>query len=265
MNYTPKRWIRLGLGAALIGTAGLAACGGEGGEAGETAMTAPSGAASYAQGGEMGEGEGGEGVTAVDPAMLLPIDQRAAMISSEVTVAAALARAGEPDDAAEHLRIALGEIQPGGLSRLVEKGFDPDLIDQAEDALSGNAPPEEVEAKLVAVEANMADLQANAGGDPLELVIFLMKRCENAYRAGVSFSNEIDDPIRYQKSYGYAVSAQKAADGITSGDASRLQLELKMLVLMWPAEGPVTGDVPAPPSTFLSQVSRIGLELSTLE
>lgn len=265
MNYTPKRWIRLGLGAALIGTAGLAACGGEGGEAGEAAMTAPVDTGSHGEGGEMGEGEGGEGVAAVDPAMLLPVDQRAAMISSEVTVAAALARAGEFDDAAEHLRIALDEIKPGGLSRLVEKGFDPDLIDLAEAALASGAAPDETEAKLAAAQANIAEFQANAGGDPVEQVIFLMKRCENAYRAGVSFSNEIDDPIRYQKSYGYAVSAQKAAGRITTDDASRLQLELKMLVLMWPAEGPVTGAVPAPPSTFLSQVSRIGLELSTFE
>ncbi len=268
MNYTPKRWIRLGLGAALIGTAGLAACGGEGGEAGESgeaAMTAPGGAGSYGEGGEMGEGEGGEGVAAVDPAMLLPVDQRAAMISSEVTVAAALARTGQIEDAAKHLRIAMDDIKPGGLTRLVEKGFDPDLIESAEAALSSGAAPEEIEAKIAAAEANVAELQANAGGDPVELVVFLMKRCENAYRAGVSFSNEIEDPILYQKSYGYAVTAQEAAGRIKSADASNLQLELKLLVLMWPAEGPIAGDVPAPPSTFLSQLARIGLELSTFE
>lgn len=265
MNYTPKRWIRLGLGAALIGTAGLAACGGEGGEAGEAAMTAPGEAGAHGEGGEMGEGEGGEGVAALDPALLLPVDQRAAMISSEVTVATALARAGQQDDAAEHLRIAMDEIKPGGLTRLVEQGFDPDLIETAEAALSGDAAPEEIEAQLAAAQANVAELQANAGGDPVELVVFLMKRCENAYRAGVSFSNEIDDPILYQKSYGYAVAAQQAANRIESADASSLQLELKMLVLMWPSAGPIEGDLPAPPSTFLSQVSRIGLELSTFE
>ena len=265
MTYTPKRWIRLGLGAALIGTAGLAACGGEGGEAGEAAQTAPGIAGAYGEGGEAGEGEGGEGAAVLDPALLLPVDQRAAMIASEVTVAAALARTGQLEDAATHLGIALDDIKPGGMARLVEKGFDPDLIEAAQSALSGGAAPEEIEAQLAAAEANVAELQANAGGDPVELVIFLMKRCENAYRAGVSFSNEVDDPVLYQKSYGYAVTAQKAADRIESGDASRLQLELKMLVLMWPAEGPVAGDVPAPPSTFLSQLARIGLELSTFE
>jgi hypothetical protein len=268
MNYTPKRWIRLGLGAALLGTAGLAACGGEGGEAGEAAMTVPGEAGAYGEGGEMGEGEGGEGgegVAALDPALLLPVDQRAAMISSEVTVATALARAGQLDDASEHLRIAMDEIKPGGLTRLVEQGFDPDLIETAEAALSSGAAPDDIEAQLAAVQANVAELQANAGGDPVELVVFLMKRCENTYRAGVSFSNEIDDPILYQKSYGYAVVAQEAAGRIESADASSLQLELKMLVLMWPSAGPIAGDLPAPPSTFLSQVSRIGLELSTFE
>lgn len=263
MNYTPKRWIRLGLGAALIGTAGLAACGGEGGEAGEAAMTAPG---AVGEAGEMGEGEGGEGAVApLDPALLVPVDQRAAMIASQVTTGAALARAGESDAAAEHLRLAISEIKPGGLSRLVEKGLDPDLFDAASDALTDGADPVDVETALVAVETNVDELQANAGGDTVELIIFLMKRCENAYRSGVTYSNEIDNPVTYQKAYGYAVTAQELAGQLESEEASGLQLELKMLVLMWPAEGPVSGDVPAPPSTFLSQLSRIGLELSTLE
>jgi hypothetical protein len=262
MNYKPKRWIRLGLGAALIGTAGLAACGGEGGEGGEAALTAPGEAG---ESGEMGEGEGGEGAAVVEPALLVPVDQRAAMIASQTAVAAALARAGENDAAAEHLRRAITEIKPGGLSRLVGKGLDPDLFDKAAESLASGGAPEEAGAALAAVEANADELQANAGGDTVELIVFLMKRCENAYRSGVTFSNEIDNPLSYQKAYGYAVTAQELAGSLDPEEASGLQLELKMLVMMWPAEGPVAGDLPAPPSTFLSQLSRVGLELSALE
>lgn len=267
MTYTPKRWIRLGLGAALLGTAGLSACGGEGGETGETAIASPAGAAQSGEmAGEMGEGEGGEGAVApLDPALLVPVDQRAAMIASEAAVGAALSRAGERDAAAGHFRLAISEIKPGGLSRLVEKGLDPDLFDAAAEALEDGAGPLETETAVAAVETNVDELQANAGGDTVELIIFLMKRCENAYRSGVTFSNEIDNPVAYQKAWGYAVTAQELANKLDPEEAGGLQLELKMLVLMWPAEGPVSGDVPAPPSTFLSQLSRIGLELSTLE
>lgn len=261
MNNTPKRWRRPGLAAALIGMAGLAACGGERGEVRETALAAPDEAAVARESGE----EGGESAAALDPALLMPVDQRAAMIASEVTVAAALARAGESDAAAEHLHLAISEIKPGGLSRLVERGFDPDLFDAAGELLAAGAAPEEVEPALIAIEANTAELQANAGGDTIELIIFLMKRCENAYRSGVTFSNEIDNPVLYQKAYGYAVTAQKLAESLDSAEASGLQLELKMLVLMWPSVGPISGALPAPPSTFLSQLSRIGQELSAFE
>ncbi|MBD3769664.1 MAG: hypothetical protein IE925_05895 [Rhodobacterales bacterium] len=268
MNYTPKRWIRLGLGAALIGTAGLAACGGEGGEAGETgaaALSAPGGAAASGEGGEMGEGEGGEGVTALDPALLLPIDERAVLISSQVAAAGALARMGQTSDAAEHLRLAVSEIKPGGLSRLVENGFDPDLFETAADKLASGAPPEEAEAGLVAVEANAAALEETAAGEPVPLIALLIKRCQNAYQSGVSLNNQIEDPIAYQDAYGYAVTAQRLAGTLEGEDASGLQLELRMLVLMWPAEGPVSGDLPAPPMTFLSQLSRVQQELSALQ
>ncbi len=114
----------------------------------------------------MGEGEGGEGVTALDPALLLPIDERAVLISSQVAAAGALARMGQTSDAAEHLRLAVSEIKPGGLSRLVENGFDPDLFETAADKLASGAPPEEAEAGLVAVEANAAALEETAAGSP---------------------------------------------------------------------------------------------------
>lgn len=260
MTYTPKRWIRLGLGAALLGTASLAACSGEGGEAGETGASGPA-----ATQGEAGEGEGGEGQAALDPAVLLPVDVRAALMAGHVAAGTALARAGEPADAAAHLSLALSEVKPGGMARLVADGLEPDLFDAAADALDDGAPAEEVEAKLAAVEANISLLQANAAGDPKEVLTFLAKRCLATYRQGVSLDNLIEDPISFQTAYGYAVVARDLAAGLESEDASGVRLELELLVRMWPDEGPVTGPPPAPLMTFAAQVSRVELELSSLQ
>ena len=261
MTQTPKRRIGPGIGAVLFGFAGLAACGGE---VPAAVRTEPDGAL-QAGASDEGRPEPDGGVVALDPALLLPVDERAVLISSHVTVAAALARAGQNSDAVQHLRLAISEIKPGGLTRLVENGFDPDLIDTTAAALDSGAAPEDVEAQLVAIESNVAALREKAGGDPVPLIRLLVEHCQNAYRAGVSLDNQVADPIEYQDAYGYAITAQELAGTLDSGDAGGLQLELKMLALMWPAIGPVSGDLPAPPMTFLAQVSRVESELSTLQ
>lgn len=260
MTYTPKRWIRLGLGAALLGTASLAACGGEGGEAGETGAVAAPGEA-----GESGEGEGGEGVSALDPALLLPVDQRAVLIAGEVATGAALARAGESAAAAGHFRLAIGDVEPGGLTRLVEAGLDPHLFDAAAGALDDGSSYEDIDAKVAAVEANVSLLRANAGGDAKSLIGYLARRCLKAYREGVSLDNLIEDPVKYQAAYGYAVVARDLADTLDADAASGVKLELELLVRMWPGVGPVSGDAPAPVMNFASQISRVELELSSIE
>ncbi len=204
MTYTAKRWIRLGLGAALLGTAGLSACGGEGGETGETAIASPAGAAqSGDMAGEMGEGEGGEGAVApLDPALLVPVDQRAAMIASEAAVGAALSRAGERDAAAEHFRLAISEIKPGGLSRLVEKGLDPDLFDAAAEALEDGAGPLETETAVAAksledvrqafsaMSAPLAGAIKRFGGNDTELYL---QHCPMAFNnAGGDWLSDVE-------------------------------------------------------------------------
>lgn len=255
MTDTPMRRIRLGLGAALLASGILVACG-EG---------APAGPA----GGTQGPGEAGqaEPVKALDPALLLPIDERSVLMAGQVAVGVALAQAGSSQDAAEHLRLAISEVKPGGLTRLVESGLDPDLFEAAATALESEAPVDEVDAKLEAVEGNISLLRANAGGDPATLIGYLTKHCYNTYRDGVSLDNTIERPLQYQEAYGYAVVARDLSDSLDAdtGDASGLKLELELLVRMWPDEGPVAGDVPAPVMTLASQINRVELELSALQ
>lgn len=257
MTLSRANWIRIGLSAAFLGAAGLTACDEAVGGA-RAPSVARTGSITAADAADTGE-------TPQDLAMLMPLEDRAVLIASQVAAGTQLARSGEAEDAAAHLRLAISEVKPGGLTRLVESGLDPDLFEAAAAALTSDAPPETVEAKLVAVEENTSFLRANAGGNVPELIALLIKRCQKAYEAGVSLNNRIEDPIAYQNAYGYASVAQDLAAGLASDDASALQLELKLLVLMWPANGPVSGDVPAPPMTFLSQVSRVETKLSAIQ
>ena len=155
MTYTPKRWISLGLGAALLGTAGLAACGGEGGEAGETGETGDSAVhgeageagahtethaestapeAAYAgEGGEMGEGEGGEGegggvVSTAGGVRVLPVEKRVAFMSGHVEAGLALYRAGFPEMAAKHLMHPVSETHSEERAGIDAFGFEQDLF-----------------------------------------------------------------------------------------------------------------------------------------
>lgn len=251
MSCMTKRLFRLGLGAAILG---LAACGGEGAPAGERSPAPVAG--------DAGEGEA---VKALDPALLLPVDERSALMAGQVAVGVALAHSGSSQDAAGHLRLAISEVKPGGLTRLIENGLDPDLFEAAATALETGAPVDEVEAKLEAVEGNISLLRANAGGDPVALIGYLTKHCYNAYRDGVSLDNTIDRPSQYQEAYGYAVVARDLSDDLDSNVASGVQLELELLVRMWPDEGPIAGDVPAPVMNVASQINRVELELSALQ
>lgn len=269
MNYTPKRWVRLGLGAALLGTASLAACGGEGGEGGEAgehgataAAHGEAGESGEGEGGESGEGEGGEGVVALDPALLLPIDERAALMSGHVSSAMALAAAGASEDAAAQLRMAIDEVKPGGMTRLVENGLDPDAFEAAAAALEAGEP---ADAALAEVTEDMSTLRERAAGDPVHLVAYLAKHCLRAYRDGVSLDNQVANLAEYQAAYGYAVQARELASTLPADKAGDLQLELELLVRMWPSGGPLAGSAPAPLMTFAGQVSRVELELSTLQ
>lgn len=257
MTYAPKLWIRLGLGAVLFGTASLAACGGEPGEA---ARPRPEGPIAETVG--PGDEEAEQGEAALDPALLLPVEERVALISGRVAAADALARSGAVQDAATQLRLAITDIKPGGLPRLQKEGFDPVLLESAAGRLESG---ELAEAELQAVDEHMQALRQAAGGDAKALVSYLIRHCGRTYKNAVSFNNEIVDNSLYQESYGYAVMAREYSDRIDSDDAGDLRLELELLVRMWPQEGPLAGTLPAPLMNFASQISRIELALSTLQ
>ncbi len=277
MSFTPKRWTHLGLGLAMLGTASLAACGGEDGErslsteveagkAGEAGEHGEAGeAGEHGEAGEAGEqgeagesGEAGEQGEGGGPVLSLP--KRLAFMSGHVEAGLALYRAGYAEQAAKHLLHPVSETHASEREGLAGLGFEPDIFEAVSEALKAGKSAAEVEPQLVAAEANLGAMAQAAGGNKVELIEYLLDTIVEEYTIGVS-EDRIVDIGEFQDAYGFAVVARSYADDL-SGDASEvLRAELDSLISLWP-EGPVSTNTPASVSAVSSQVSLIRLELS---
>ena len=265
MTYTPKRWIGLGLGAALLGTTGLVACGGPGSDAASpdapvATVTAPPASSA----GEGGEGGGESGAMAGHADMqTLPVDKRIAFMSGHVAAGLALYRAGAPDQAARHLLHPVSETHAAERAGIDALGFDGPLFVKLSEDLAAGKSAEEVEPELAAADANIKLLQENANGDPIGQIDFLMDTCIDEYKIGV-VNGVIDNAGEYQDAYGFSVVARDIAKRLGTPESEPLLMELELLVRMWPANGPLADSIPAPVSEIAAQVSRVKLELSDL-
>ena len=126
MTYTPKRWIGLGLGAALLGSTALVGCGGLNDGPVKADPPAPKLAdAPASMAGEGGEG-GGEGGAMAGHADMqaLPVDKRIAFMSGHVAAGLALYRAGAPEQAARHLLHPVSETHAAERAGIDALGFD---------------------------------------------------------------------------------------------------------------------------------------------
>jgi len=257
MTYTPKRWIGLGLGAALLGSA---ACGGPGDAPVKADPPAPK-LADAPEGGE-GGGEGGAMAGHADM-QTLPVDKRVAFMSGHVAAGLALYRAGAPDQAARHLLHPVSETHAAERAGIDALGFDAAIFENVSAALDAGKSADEIAPQLDAAEANISLLQQNANGDPVGQIDFLMDTCLEEYTIGV-VNGVIDNAGEYQDAYGFSVVARDIAKRLGTPESEPLVLELELLVRMWPSEGPLADSIPAPVSEIAAQVSRVKLELSGL-
>lgn len=257
MNFLPKRWIGLGLGAALLGVAGLAACGGE--------QAAPPVAADHGAHVLASGGEDGEGATASieTPMQRLSADKRLALLSGHVVTGLTLYRAGDPGEAAHHLKHPVAEEHADEQAGLDEFGFKPDVFRQVLAELEAGRPASEIEPLLAEAETNLTEMRAAAGGDPKSQIEFLMKSLADRYDAGVDTST-IVSLGDYQDAYGFAVVARDVAAAQDPAFYGPLKLELDLLVLMWPRKGPVSTSLPPPEFQMAEQLARVKLALATL-
>lgn len=256
MKLRMKTWAKLGLSTALASGA-VAACSQT---SPDEPLTADAPPVAAAEAGESGEGEGGEAGHGMDT---LPVEKRVAFMSGHVEAGLALFRAGAPEQAAKHLLHPVSEtheVERAGIDAL---GFDQDIFLQVSQALEDGRPADEIEPQLAAAEANMALMQQNAGGDPVDVIGYLMDTVFEEYRIGVT-DGVITDPGEYQDAFGFTVVALDIASQIEDRNTDRLISELETLLAMWPATGPLADSTPTPVSELVAQTSRVHIALGEL-
>ena len=260
MKLRMKTWAKLGLSTALASGA-VAACSQPATDEAPSADPAP---AAVADAGEAGEGEGeGEGGEAGHNMDTLPVEKRVAFMSGHVEAGLALFRAGASDQAAPHLLHPVSETHEAERAGIDALGFDQDIFIAVSEALEQGRPADEIEPQLAAAEANMALMQENAGGDPVDVIGYLMDTVFEEYRIGVT-DGAITDPGEYQDAFGFTVVALDIASRIEDKNTDRLMAELETLLAMWPVGGPLADSTPTPVSELVAQTSRVHIALGEL-
>ena len=174
----------------------------------------------------------------------LPVEKRVAFMSGHVAAGLALVRAGAPDQAAKHLLHPVSETHAAERAGIDELGFNAAAFEEVSKALEAGRPATEIEPMLAAAEANISMLQKNAGGDPADIIIFLMETVDEEYAIGVN-AGVITDPGEYQDAYGFTVVALEIAKRMTSPEAPKIQEHLQALLALWPEQGPLADSTPA--------------------
>jgi len=256
MKLRMKTWAKLGLGTALASGA-IAACGQAPSEDVAVQVEPPVAAAPGGEAGESGEGAAGHSMTT------LPVEKRVAFMSGHVEAGLSLFRAGAPDQAAKHLLHPVSETHEAERAGIDALGFDQEIFVRVSQALEEGRPAAEIEPQLAAAEANMALMQANAGGDPVAIISYLMDTVFDEYRVGVT-DGAITDPGEYQDAFGFTVVALNIANRIEDKDTSRLITELEALLAMWPQTGPLADSTAAPVSALVAQTSKVHIALGAL-
>lgn len=259
MKLRMKTWAKLGLSTALASGA-VAACGQSTSDEASAIDETP---IAVAEAGEAGEGEGegeGEAGHGMDT---LPVEKRVAFMSGHVEAGLALFRAGAPDQAAKHLLHPVSETHETERAGIDALGFEQDIFIQVSEALEQGRPADEIEPQLAAAEANMALMQQNAGGDPVDVIGYLMDTVFEEYRIGVT-DGVITDPGEYQDAYGFTVVALDIAGRMEGQNTDRLIAELEALLALWPTNGPLADSTPTPVSDLVAQTSRVHIALGEL-
>lgn len=190
-------------------------------------------------------------------ALALPL--RLAFMSGHVEAGLALYRAGHPEMAARHLLHPVSETHASEREGLDALGFDGDLFMRVSQALEDGVPAAQVEPQLHAAENNLAEVTDRAGGNPAEIIRFLMDTVLEEYAVGVQ-NGRVTDPGEYQDAYGFTRTALRWTDRVEGVDQAALMGSLQNLISLW-AGPPVPLDRPASVDLIESRVRAVLAQL----
>ncbi len=198
----------------------------------------------------------GQGDDSADSIDALPLPQRLAFMTGHVEAGLALYRAGEPGMAAPHLLHPVSETHAAEREGLDALGFDAAVFEQVSQALEEGRPAEEIEPQLAQAEANLAMLAERAGGEPAEIVRYLMDVIAEEYTIAIT-DGAVSDAGEYQDAYGFAIVARDRATAMTDPSRYAVLAEIETLIGLWPDGAPIPPDNPAPVAQVIAQTSRV--------
>lgn len=207
---------------------------------------------------EMGEGgEGGEGGEAGHAMAMetLALPKRLSFMSGHVEAGLSLFRAGEPAMASRHLLHPVSETHAQERAGIDKLGFNGSIFEAVSKALADGKSATEIEPQLLAAEKNLAMVRTKAGGDPVEILNFLMNTIIDEYSVGVT-DGVVTDPGEYQDAWGFAIVAKKTAANMPDA----VKHDIDTLIALWPAS-PIPPAHPAPVAQVTALVSKIQLNL----
>ncbi len=174
----------------------------------------------------------------------LPLPKRLAFMTGHVEAGLALYRAGEPKMAAKHLLHPVSETHAAERVGLDKLGFNAALFEVVSKALDTGIPAAEIEPQLKAAQENLAEVAAKAGGDPADIINFLLDTIVEEYSIGVS-GTKVTDPGEYQDAFGFTVVAIAHAADLPEPANSDAGYELQILLAAWRG-------APVPPESAMS-------------
>ncbi|MCK0127688.1 hypothetical protein [Erythrobacter sp. F6033] len=196
-----------------------------------------------------------EGVKdAVEDGPTLP--ERLVFMAGHVEAGIALYRAGESTAGGPHLLHPVSESYADEREGLDAIGFDPAPFEAVSAALEAGRPAAEIEPQLAAVEANLAEMRGKAGGEPADLIGYLMNMIAEEYAIGVT-DGAVTDAGEYQDAWGFAKVARQLADDPGTPNAEAVRAEIDALIAMWPAGAPVPPADPASAEDVSAQVQKV--------
>ena len=213
--------------------------------------------------GSGGEGEGGTAAVEADAdhAMeTLPIENRLAFMTGHVEAGLALYRAGEPEMAAPHLLHPVSETHAAERAGLEELGFEAALFETVSEALEQGRPAAEIEDQLNAAQANLREVRERAGGDPAQIIRFLMDVVLEEYSIAIT-DGAVSDPGEYQDAYGFSIVARELADSLEGETAISVAAEIDALLALWPEGAPIPPNDPAPVDRVSAYAARVTMAL----
>ena len=192
---------------------------------------------------------------------VLPPEFRLAFMTGHVKAGLALYRLGELDMAAPHLLHPVSETHKQERMGLEKFGFNSAPFIQVSEALKSQQAASEIEPLLQQADANLYDVSQKMGGNPADIINFLLDTIIDEYSIAIT-GGKITDLGEYQDAYGFQLVVQSQAAALSDNKRDSLAPALADLEALW-LDGPLPVQNPTSVNDMVTAVQTIAQQLNT--